>query len=235
MPFFPFYWDPTMILIIIGMIISGFASMYVQSTYSKYSNVKSKRGYTASDVCREILNAAQLNNVRLEGIRGNLTDHYNAQDNVLRLSDTTRNSTSVAAIGVAAHEAGHAMQDRDNYGPLRLRAALVPVTNFGQTAAFPILFLGLFMGYQQTLINIGILLFSLTLLFQLVTLPVEFDASKRAIRILEEQGLLTNEELPQAKKVLNAAALTYIAAAIASFLSVLRLFLIFGGGGRRRR
>ncbi len=235
MPFFPFYWDPTMILIIIGMIISGFASMYVQSTYSKYSNVKSKRGYTASDVCREILNAAQLKNVRLEGIRGNLTDHYNAQDNVLRLSDTTRNSTSVAAIGVAAHEAGHAMQDRDNYGPLRLRAALVPVTNFGQTAAFPILFLGLFMGYQQTLINIGILLFSLTLLFQLVTLPVEFDASKRAIRILEEQGLLTNEELPQAKKVLNAAALTYIAAAIASFLSVLRLFLIFGGGNRRRR
>ena len=235
MPFFPFYWDPTMILIIIGMIISGFASMYVQSTYSKYSKVKSKRGYTASDVCREILNAAQLKNVRLEGIRGNLTDHYNAQDKVLRLSDTTRNSTSVAAIGVAAHEAGHAMQDRDNYGPLRLRAALVPVTNFGQTAAFPILFLGLFMGYQQTLINIGILLFSLTLLFQLVTLPVEFDASKRAIRILEEQGLLTNEELPQAKKVLNAAALTYIAAAIASFLSVLRLFLIFGGGNRRRR
>ena len=235
MPFFPFYWDPTMILIIIGMIISGFASMYVQSTYSKYSKVKSKRGYTASDVCREILNAAQLKNVRLEGIRGNLTDHYNAQDKVLRLSDTTRNSTSVAAIGVAAHEAGHAMQDRDNYGPLRLRAALVPVTNFGQTAAFPILFLGLFMGYQQTLINIGILLFSLTLLLQLVTLPVEFDASKRAIRILEEQGLLTNEELPQAKKVLNAAALTYIAAAIASFLSVLRLFLIFGGGNRRRR
>jgi hypothetical protein len=224
-----------MILIIIGMIISGFASMYVQSTYNKYSKVKSKRGYTASDVCREILNAAQLKNVRLEGIRGNLTDHYNAQDKVLRLSDTTRNSTSVAAIGVAAHEAGHAMQDRDNYGPLRLRAALVPITNFGQTAAFPILFLGLFMGYQQTLINIGILLFSLTLLFQLVTLPVEFDASKRAIRILEEQGLLTNEELPQAKKVLNAAALTYIAAAIASFLSVLRLFLIFGGGNRRRR
>lgn len=235
MPFFPFYLDPTMILIIIGMIISGFASMYVQSTFNKYSDVKSKRGYTASDVCREILNASQLKNVRLEGIRGNLTDHYNSQDSVLRLSDTTRNSTSVAAIGVAAHEAGHAMQDRDNYGPLRLRAALVPVTNFGQTAAFPILFLGFFMGYQETLINIGILLFSLTLLFQLVTLPVEFDASKRAIRVLEEQGLLTSDELPQAKKVLNAAALTYIAAAIASFLSVLRLFLIFSGGGRRRR
>lgn len=235
MPFFPLYWDPTMILIIIGMVISGFASMYVQSTYSKYGEVKSQRGYTASDVCRQILNASQLQNVRLEGIRGNLTDHYNSQDNVLRLSDTTRNSTSVAAIGVAAHEAGHAMQDRDNYGPLRLRAALVPVTNFGQTAAFPILLLGIFMSYNETLINIGILMFSLTLLFQLITLPVEFDASKRAIRVLEEQGLLTREEIPQAKKVLNAAALTYVAAAIASFLSVLRLFLIFGGGGRNRR
>ena len=231
--YFPFYWDPTMILIIIGLIISGLASMYVQSTYSKYSDVKSDRGYTASDVCRQILNASNLQNVRLEGIRGNLTDHYNAQDNVLRLSDATRNSTSVAAIGVAAHEAGHAMQDRDNYGPLRLRAALVPVTNFGQTAAFPILILGMFMGGDGVLINIGIMLFSLTLLFQLVTLPVEFDASKRAIRILEEQNLLTREEIPQAKKVLNAAALTYIAAAIASFLSVMRLVLIFGGGRRR--
>ncbi|WP_423190070.1 zinc metallopeptidase [Alkalibacterium sp. f15] len=233
--YFPFYWDSTMILIIIGLIISGLASMYVRSTYSKYSDVKSKRGDTASDVCRQILNASNLENVRLEGIRGNLTDHYNAQDNVLRLSDTTRNSSSVAAIGVAAHEAGHAMQDRDNYGPLRLRAALVPVTNFGQTAAFPILLLGMFFaeGGGDTLINIGIMLFSLTLLFQLVTLPVEFDASKRAIRILEDQNLLTREEIPQAKKVLNAAALTYIAAAIASFLSVMRLILIFGGGRRR--
>ncbi|OJF93031.1 zinc metallopeptidase [Alkalibacterium sp. 20] len=231
--YFPFYWDPTMILIIIGLIISGLASMYVRSTYSKYSDVKSKRGYTASDVCRQILNASNLENVRLEGIRGNLTDHYNAQDNVLRLSDTTRNSSSVAAIGVAAHEAGHAMQDRDNYGPLRLRAALVPVTNFGQTAAFPILLLGMFLGGEGMLINIGIMLFSLTLLFQLITLPVEFDASKRAIRILEEQNLLTREEIPQAKKVLNAAALTYIAAVIASFLSVMRLILIFGGGRRR--
>lgn len=231
--YFPLFWDPTMILIIIGLIISGAASMYVQSTYTKYSDVKSKRGYTASDVCRQILDSSNLQNVRLEGIRGNLTDHYNAQDNVLRLSDSTRTSTSVAAIGVAAHEAGHALQDRDNYGPLRLRAALVPVTNFGQTAAFPILLLGMFFGEGgDALINIGIMLFSLTLLFQLVTLPVEFDASKRAIRILEEQSLLSREELPQAKKVLNAAALTYIAAAIASFLSVMRLFLIFGG--RRR-
>lgn len=234
MPFFPFFWDPTMILIIIGLAISGFASMYVQSTYSKYSNVESKKGYTATDVVKEILVTSNMQNVRLEGIRGNLTDHYNSQENVLRLSDSTRNSTSVAAIGVAAHEAGHAMQDRDNYGFLRLRSALVPVTNFGQTAAFPILLLGLFLGGSEILINIGILLFSLTLLFQLVTLPVEFDASKRAIRVLEDQNILTAEELPQARRVLNAAALTYIAAAIASFLSVMRLFILFGGGRRRR-
>ncbi|GEK90558.1 zinc metallopeptidase [Alkalibacterium kapii] len=228
--YLPFFYDPTFILIIIGLIISGAASMYVQSTYSKYSEVKSKHGYTAANVCRQILDASHLKNVRLEGIRGNLTDHYNSRENVLRLSDSTRTSTSVAAIGVAAHEAGHALQDRDDYGPLRLRAALVPVTNFGQTAAFPILILGMFLGEAgATMINIGIMLFSLTLLFQLVTLPVEFDASKRAIRILEEQSLLTREEIPQAKKVLNAAALTYIAAAIASFLSVMRLFLIFGG------
>ena len=233
MPFFPFYLDPTFILIIIGMIISGLASMYVQSTYRKYGEVNSKNGYTASDVCRKILDAAHLENVRLEGIRGNLTDHYNAQENVLRLSDTTRNSKSVAAIGVAAHEAGHALQDRDNYGPLRIRSALVPVTNFGQTAAFPILFLGFILGEGGTmLINIGILLFYLTLLFQLVTLPVEFNASNRAIQILETQGLLSREEIPQARKVLNAAALTYIAAAIASFLSLLRLILIFSGRSR---
>lgn len=234
MPYFPFFWDPTMILIIIGLAISGFASMYVQSTYSKYSNVESQKGLTATDVVKKILTSSNMQNVRLEGIRGNLTDHYNSEENVLRLSDSTRNSTSVAAIGVAAHEAGHAMQDRDNYSFLRLRSALVPVTNFGQTAAFPILLLGFFLGGSEILINIGILLFSLTLLFQLVTLPVEFDASKRAIRVLEDQNILTAEELPQARKVLNAAALTYIAAAIASFLSVMRLFLLFGGGRRRR-
>jgi hypothetical protein len=239
MPFyFPgmYYFDPTIILVFIGLALSGLASMYVRSTYSRFSDVKTKRGYNASDVCREILNASGLQHVRLEGIRGQLTDHYNAQEAVLRLSDTTRNSTSVAAIGVAAHEAGHALQDRDDYMPLRLRAALVPVTNFGQTAAFPLLFLGMFIGEgSQFLINAGLLLFSLTLLFQLVTLPVEFNASKRAMEVLESQNLLTVDELPQARKVLNAAALTYVAAAVASFLNVLRLFLIFGNGGNRRR
>lgn len=233
MPFF--FYDPTFILVVIGIMISGLASFYVRNTYSRFSEVENKSGYTAAEVCRVILNAANLEHVRLEGIRGELTDHYNAQEDVLRLSDTTRNSTSVAAIGVAAHEAGHAIQDRDGYAPLRLRAALVPVTNFGQATAFPLLFLGFFLGEGtgNFLITAGLLLFSLTLLFQLVTLPVEFNASKRAMVLLENQGLLTYEELPQAQKVLNAAAWTYVAAAIASFLNILRLFLIFGGGRRR--
>lgn len=234
--FFPMFYDPTFILVIIGLVLSGMASMYVRSTYNRYSEVDTKNGYTASDVCRDILDTSHLQHVRLEGIPGDLTDHYNAQEDVLRLSDSTRNSRSVAAIGVAAHEAGHALQDRDDYVPLRLRSALVPVTNFGQTAAFPVLFLGIFLGEGSGsfLIQAGLLLFSLTLLFQLVTLPVEFNASRRALQVLEDERLLTQEELPQARKVLNAAALTYVAAALAAFLNVLRLFLIFGGGSRRR-
>ncbi|WP_028274248.1 zinc metallopeptidase [Atopococcus tabaci] len=232
MPFPIFFWDPTYILILIGLAISGLASGYVQSTYNKYSQVKSKNGYTASEVSRMILDTAGLEHVRLEGIRGNLTDHYNSQEDVLRLSDTTRNSTSVAAIGVAAHEAGHAIQDHVNYGPLRLRTALVPITNFGQGISIPLILIGFLFGGNQTLIDLGILFFSLTLVFQLVTLPVEFNASNRAIAILEDSGILTAEEVPQAEKVLRAAALTYVAAAIASFLNVLRLFLLFSG--RRR-
>jgi len=230
MPFF--FWDPTYILIIIGLVISGIASGYVRNTYNKYSEVKSQNGYTAAEVSRMILDSAGLQHVRLEGIRGDLTDHYNSQEDVLRLSDTTRNSTSVAAIGVAAHEAGHAIQDQVSYAPMRLRTALVPVTNFGQGISIPLILVGFLFGGNQTLINLGILFFSLTLVFQLVTLPVEFNASNRAIAILEDQGILTTEEIPQAEKVLRAAALTYVAAAIASFLNVLRLFLLFGG--RRR-
>jgi len=233
MPFF--WWDPTYILIIIGLVISGIASSYVQRTYSKYSEVRSQRGYTAAEVCREILDSAGLQRVRIERIPGNLTDHYNSQEKVLRLSDSTRNSPSVAAIGVAAHEAGHALQDKENYAPLRLRAALVPITNFGQGISFPLILIGVLFNGSQTLINLGILLFAMTLVFQLVTLPVEFNASNRAIAILEDQNLLTQEEVPQAEKVLRAAALTYIAAALASFLNVLRLFILFGGDNRRRR
>ncbi len=233
MPFF--YWDPTYILILIGLAISGIASSYVKKTYTTYSKVRSQRGQTATEVCRDILDTAGLQNVKIEPIRGNLTDHYSSQEKVLRLSDSTRNSTSVAAIGVAAHEAGHALQDKESYIPLRLRASLVPITTFGQGVSYPLILAGVLFGGNSFLINTGLLLFTSTLIFQLVTLPVEFNASNRAIAILEEQRLLTPEELPHAEKVLKAAALTYIAAAVASFLNVLRLFLLFGDSNRRRR
>lgn len=232
MPFMMF-WDPTYILIIIGLLISMAASGYVQSTYKKYDQVPSKRGYTTAEVCRVILDTAGLQDVRIEAVRGELTDHYSPNEKVLRLSDSTRNSHSVAAIGVAAHEAGHAIQDQESYAPMRLRSALVPVVNIGQTVSIPILLIGVLFGANQTLINIGIVLFASAFVFQLVTLPVEFNASSRAMQILESQQVLVGEEVGQAKTVLRAAALTYVAGAIATFLSVLRLVLLFGGGGRR--
>lgn len=233
--FFPMFFDSTYILVIIGLVLSGLASAYVNSTFNKYSSVHSKLGYSASEITQYILNYADLRDVKIERVPGNLTDHYDAKNNILRLSDSTNDSTSVAAIGVAAHEAGHALQDRDNYLFLRLRAGLVPITNIGQTAAFPILMIGLFLGEGsgQFLINLGLILFSLTFLFQVVTLPVEFNASNRAISILESEQILSGEELDGARKVLRAAALTYIAAAIGAFLNVLRLVLLFGGNRRR--
>ncbi|MCI3028977.1 MAG: zinc metallopeptidase [Desemzia incerta] len=231
MPFY-FFYDPTMIFILIGLVISGIASTYVRSTYSKYADTRNNRGFTAWEVSRSILDNSGLRNVVLDRVPGDLTDHYDSQNNILRLSDATYNSTSVAAIGVAAHEAGHAIQDQENYFPLRLRSTLVPVANFGQGISFPLIIAGVIFGGNQSLINLGILFFSLTLVFQLVTLPVEFDASNRAIAILDQQQLLTPEELDQARHVLRAAALTYVAAAVASFLQVLRLVLLFGGGRR---
>jgi len=232
--FFPFYFDPTYILVIIGLAISGIASAYVRNTFNKYNEVHSKLGYNASEITRYILDYANLDNVNIEKVQGDLTDHYDPRENVLRLSDSTNDSTSVAAIGVAAHEAGHALQDRDDYAFLRLRSALVPVTRIGQTAAFPIILVGLLFGggSSNLLINLGLILFGLTFLFQVVTLPVELNASNRALSILETEQILQGEELEGARKVLRAAALTYVAAAIASFLNVLRLFLLFGG--RRR-
>lgn len=229
--FFPFY-DPTYFLVIIGLIISGLASSYVHSTFNKYQKLHSKLGYNATEITRYLLDYANLENVRIERVRGNLTDHYDPREKVLRLSASTSDSTSVAAIGVAAHEAGHALQDRDDYVYLRMRSALIPVTNIGQTAAFPILMLGLLFDGSGLLINIGLILFSLTFIFQVVTLPVELNASNRALSILESEQILMGEELEAARKVLRAAALTYVAAAIASFLNVLRLFLLFGGDRR---
>ena len=226
------YCDPTYILVIIGVIISLWASAKVKTTYSKYSRVRSMSGLTGAQAAERILHSAGLYDVRIEHISGNLTDHYDPKNRVLRLSDTVYGSASVAAVGVAAHECGHAVQDQKDYAPLRIRNSLVPVANFGTMAAWPIIIIGLIFGSSHFLVNLGILLFSLGVLFQLVTLPVEFDASSRAIQILGNTGILYGDEIRQTRKVLNAAAMTYVAAAAASILSLLRLILLFGGRDR---
>ena len=226
---YPFF-DSTYILIIFGIAVSMIASGFVKRTFNTYNQVKSQNGYTATDAARFILEQSGIHDVRIERVRGDLTDHYDSRAKVLRLSDTTANSTSVAAIGVAAHEVGHAIQDQKKYIPLRLRAALVPAANFGQTLSMPMIMIGVFSGMNQTFLNLGILFFSFSFLFQVVTLPVEFNASGRALRILSNGGILNAQEVPKARKVLVAAAMTYVAAAFMSFLQLLRLLLLFGGG-----
>lgn len=225
------YFDWTYILVVIGAALSMWASAGVTSTYSKYSKVLSSRGMTAVEAAERILHGAGIVDVKIERISGNLTDHYDSSSKILRLSDTVYNSTSIAAIGVAAHECGHAIQDHEEYVPLRLRHFLVPVVNFGNKLSMPLFILGLVLGMYDTLVPFGIFLFSFAVLFQIVTLPVEFNASSRAIAILGDSGMLANEEVPKAKKVLKAAAMTYLAAAAASALQLLRLILI----SRRRR
>ena len=231
MPYGYYYrmFDPTYILVLIGVIISLWASAKGKTTYAKYSRVRSMSGMTGAQAAERILYSAGIYDVRIEHVRGDLTDHYDPRNRVLRLSDTVYGSTSVAAIGVAAHECGHAVQDQKDYAPLRIRNSLVPVANFGTMAAWPILIVGLIFGYNSTLIHLGILLFSLGVLFQLVTLPVEFDASRRAIEMLGSQGILYGDEVRQTRKVLSAAAMTYVAAAAAAILSLLRLLILFGG------
>ena len=223
-----YYWDPTYILVLLGIALSGLASMYINSTYAKYSKISSKQKLTATQVASHILDEAGLQNIKVQRIKGNLTDNYNSQDKTLNLSETVADSTSVAAIGVAAHECGHALQDQKAYLPLRLRHQLVPVANFGSSLSFPLILLGVILGMNQTLIYLGILLFSLALLFQVVTLPVEINASRRALQTLEAEQLLASDELPMARSVLTAAALTYIAATLATFLQLIRLVLLFG-------
>lgn len=230
MPFLFFDW--TYIFIIIGLVISGIASANVNRTFNKYSKYNNRNGYTGKQVAEYILKHSGIHDVSVERVSGNLTDHYDPRNKVLRLSDATYSKTSVAAIGVAAHECGHAVQDAEGYFLMNLRQKIVPIVNFGSTASWPILILGMFMGYNEVLINIGIVLFSLTLIFQLVTLPVEFDASNRALNIIEDGNILTAEEMPYARKTLRAAALTYVAGAVASFLSLLRVVLLFGGRNR---
>lgn len=230
-----FFFDPTFILVIIGMIISMIASSYVNRTFERYDAVNSKHQVTGTDAARYILRNQNIDDVGVQQISGNLTDNYNSVNKTLSLSQATAQSTSVAAIGVAAHECGHAVQDAQGYFPLRLRTAIVPIANFGTNLSIPLLIVGILISGSsgQMIINIGLLAFSLAFIFQLVTLPVEFNASRRALQILSEGGILTNEEVPQARKVLTAAALTYVAAAVSVLLQLLRLFLLFGGGRRR--
>lgn len=227
-----YYYDPTYILVLIGLILTMFASFQVNSTYSKYAKVRSMSGMTGAEAAQRILWSAGINDVQIEHISGSLTDHYDPRSKVLRLSDATYGSNSVAAVGVAAHECGHAIQHKEGYAPLSIRSALVPAANIGSRLGIPIILLGLLFGSGSLLINIGIWVFSLSVLFQLVTLPVEFNASGRALRLLENYGILGSQEIGQCRKVLNAAALTYVAAAAASILQLLRLVLLFGG--RRR-
>lgn len=232
--YYPMYFDPTYMLVLIGVVICLIASARVKSTFRRYSGFRNSHNMTGAEAAERVLHGAGIYDVRIEHVRGSLTDHYDPRSKVLRLSDDTYGSTSVAAVGVAAHECGHAIQHARSYAPLRFRSALVPVANFGSTIAWPLILIGLFLRGDSSalLINIGILAFSLAVLFQLVTLPVEFNASGRAIRILADTGMMQGEEIKAAKKVLSAAALTYVAGAASAILQLLRIILLTGG--RRR-
>ena len=228
------YWDNTYFLVLIGAVISAIASSNVSRTFQRFSTQGNARRITAQEAAERILRGAGIYDVRIERIRGNLTDHYSPNEKVLRLSDSVYGSTSVAAIGVAAHECGHAIQHARGYAALKLRSASVPVANIGSKLSWPLILLGLALGFVD-LARAGVFLFTFVVLFQLITLPVEFNASNRAMRILEESGMLGGEELRGASKVLRAAALTYVAALFSSVLQLLRLFLLVQRGERRRR
>lgn len=226
------YFDPTYFLVIIGALLSLAASARVKSTFAKYSRVRSLSGMTGAQAAEKILHSAGIYDVAVQYVNGNLTDHYDPRDKTLKLSDSVYGQSSVAAIGVAAHECGHAIQHNHGYVPLRLRTAIVPAANIGATISWPLILIGLFIGHSQMFIDLGIILFSCAVLFQIVTLPVELNASARAVKILDETGILYGEEVTHTKKVLGAAALTYVAAAAASILQLLRLVLLFGGRNR---
>ena len=227
--------DPLYFLILISVIIAMVAQYKVKSTYSKYSRVRSDLGLTGAQAAQKILNMNGIYDVSIQHIAGDLTDNYNPRNKVLSLSDAVYNSTSIAAIGVAAHECGHAIQHDVGYVPLTFRSALVPVANIGSKLSWVFIILGLILSYNHTLITIGILMFSLAVLFQLVTLPVEFNASSRALEQLEAHGILDRGEIGGTRKVLSAAALTYVASAATAILQLLRLIILFGGDERDRR
>ena len=229
--YYPMYIDPTYILVLIGVIICMVASAKMNSTFNRYSRVRNHSGITGREAAEQILHRSGIYDVRVEHVSGTLTDHYDPKNKVLRLSDATYNSTSVAALGVAAHECGHAVQHATGYVPLKIRGSLVPVANFGSSIAWPLIIIGLFIGGNSSslLINLGILAFSLAVLFQIVTLPVEFNASNRAVRILGSSGMLYEDEVKDTRKVLTAAALTYVAGAASAILQLLRIILLTGG------
>lgn len=227
------YWDYTYILVLIGAVISAIASWNVTSTFKKFSKFSNGKGLTAEDCAAVIMHSAGIYDVRIERVRGSITDHYSPSEKVLRLSESVYGSTSVAALGVAAHESGHAIQHKVGYFPLKLRSASVPIANIGSKLSWPIIIIGLIFGWTG-MAQVGVLLFTFVVLFQLITLPVEFDASRRALKILEEKRLLIGGELKGASKVLKAAALTYVAALFSSILQLLRLILLTQENRRRR-
>ena len=228
-----FYYDWTVLIVLPALIISLWAQIKVNSTYEKYAKVYTRGGITGADVARRILDAHGLQHVRVEHVRGHLTDHYDPRANVIRLSDSVYASASAAAIGVAAHEAGHAVQHAEGYFPLRVRSTVIPATRFGSMLSIPLFFIGLILA-SPALLLLGIGLYSLVAFFQLITLPVEFNASSRAIAVLRSSGMLSEEELSAAKKVLTAAALTYVAALLTSLLTLIRLIVLAGGRSNRR-
>lgn len=229
-----YYWDPTYIFVVIGAVICMIASARVKGTFNKYSQLRSMSGMNGAQVAQRVLQAAGIYDVQVRHVSGSLTDHYDPRTKTVNLSDPVYNATSVAALGVAAHECGHAIQHAKSYAPLSIRSALVPIANFGSMLAWPVILIGLFFNTRSSglIIDIGILLFSAAVLFQLVTLPVEFDASRRALVMLRTQGILADDELRYTRRVLKSAALTYVASAAAAILQLLRIILITNG--RRR-
>ena len=229
-----YYWDPTYILVVIGAVICMIASARGKGTFNKYSQLRSMSGMNGAQVAQRVLQAAGIYDVQVRHVSGSLTDHYDPRTKTVNLSDPVYNATSVAALGVAAHECGHAIQHAKSYAPLSIRSALVPIANFGSMLAWPVILIGLLFNTRSSglIIDIGILLFSAAVLFQLVTLPVEFDASRRALVMLRTQGILADDELRYTRRVLKSAALTYVASAAAAILQLLRIILITNG--RRR-
>lgn len=220
-----YYFDSTFLIILPGILLALFAQYRIKSTFSRYSEVMARSGLTGARVARNMLDAAGLGDVPVNRVQGTLTDHYDPIHRALSLSESVYDSASIAALGVAAHECGHALQHLESYGPLKLRSAVVPTVNIGSSLSWPIFLVGLISGWRPLLLA-GILLFSLTVLFTLITLPVEFNASRRAMAVLESEGYLSWEELDGTKKVLNAAALTYVAAALSAILNLLRLLVL---------